>query len=387
MDLLARLQRLQGAGPLAHGAPPAPRPPPAAVPALQVPDTVVDAQASVGAERPLDARTAAARTLARLALDPGLHGVEPARALLLDTETTGLAGGAGTLPFLIGLAWFEDASLRVRQLFLGQPGAERPLLEELAARLRTASVLVTFNGKSFDWPLLRTRFVLNRLPPPPLPPHLDLLHCARRVFKRRPEASRLKQLEVSVLGFERHGDIDGALIPAVYFDWLRRGARGLLDQVFAHNAQDVVSMAAVLAALCRRVEAPEAHDHAPDCLSVAELALRAGDEAEAARFALAAAQRAACPAVGTEARLLLARLALRRREAHAAREHLEGAMALREVPEALRLQVHLALARLCEHRLKDPGAALRHAEAGARGEGPLASARRLERLRARAAAS
>ena len=123
--------------------------------------------------------------MASLALDPRLAGVDFRRVLYLDTETTGLAGGTGTVPFLVGLAWFEERSLRVHQLFLRRLGEEAPMLRVLAERMAESSCLVTFNGKSFDWPLLRTRFVLNRVPVPAELPHLDLLHCARRVFKHR----------------------------------------------------------------------------------------------------------------------------------------------------------------------------------------------------------
>src|SRR5262245_28950257 len=137
--------------------------------------------------------------VAALALDPSLAGAAPERALLLDTETTGLAGGAGTLPFLFGLGWFEPGgSLHLEQLFLARPGEERPMLARLTERLSSASCIVSFNGKSYDWPLLRTRFVMNRMPVPTPPPHLDLLHCARRAFRHRCESARLVELETTV---------------------------------------------------------------------------------------------------------------------------------------------------------------------------------------------
>lgn len=348
-----------------------------------MPDALHGPEAAVGAVRPLEARALSPHALATLACDPGLAGAAPQGALFFDTETTGLQGGAGTLPFLIGLAWFEGEAMRVRQLFLGQPGAERPLLEELAARLSTASLVVSFNGKSFDWPLLRTRFVLNRLPVPALPPHLDLRHCARRVFKRRPHAGRLQELEQSVLGHRRVGDIEGALIPAVYFDWLRRGQRGLLDRVFAHNAQDVVSMAAVLVALARRLDSPAAHDAPEDCLAVAELFEKHQRDDEAARFALHAAEHAACARTSAEARLFAARLAARKKDFLGARRLLERATAEAGAPRDVRAALHLKLSQLCEHRFKDFPAAAHHADLGAVAEAPAAAAHRRERLQAR----
>ncbi|MBS1152238.1 MAG: Glutamate synthase large chain, partial [Myxococcaceae bacterium] len=181
-------------------------------------------------------RVAAARivqgaTVASLALDASLAELDLSRMLMIDTETTGLQGGAGTLPWVIGISWFEGELLVVRQLFLGRPGAEAPLLRMLAEKIEAASVLVTFNGKCFDWPLLRTRFVLNRIAAPAPRPHLDLLHCARRIFKRRLGGTRLQDLEAAVLGFQREGDIAGADIPAVYFDWLRSGLSAQVERV------------------------------------------------------------------------------------------------------------------------------------------------------------
>ena len=133
--------------------------------------------------------------LAQLALDPALETIDLRRALFFDTETTGLAGGTGTVPFLIGIGWFEDESMRIQQLFLPEMGREAPMLHWLRERVQQSSCVVSFNGKAFDWPLLRTRFVLNRVPAPVLPPHLDLLHCARRVLRQRLRSVRLVELE------------------------------------------------------------------------------------------------------------------------------------------------------------------------------------------------
>jgi uncharacterized protein YprB with RNaseH-like and TPR domain len=330
------------------------------------------------------ARTASAQTLSRLSLDPSLRDVDPRSMLFVDTETTGLRGGAGTLPFLIGLAWFEGDSLKVCQLFLGQPGEERPLLSMLAQRLAASELWVTFNGKCFDWPLLKTRYVMNRLPVPPARPHLDLLHCARRVFKRRLRATRLVDLEAEVLGFAREGDLDGGEIPAVYFDWLRRGARGLLQVVLEHNVRDLVSMAAVLAELCRRYEAPSDEDAAADCLSLARVAWRANDFERATALSTIAASRAVDPAVEFEANLLAARCAIRARDFHQAVSLARLAAFDGRLPWLQRAQAHLILARLFEHRLKDGEAALVHARLSSAAEAADVHARRVARLEARA---
>ncbi len=331
------------------------------------------------------ARVAQAATLASLALDATLAGVDPSRMLLVDTETTGLHGGSGTLPWVVGLSWFEDDLLLVRQLFLGEPGAERPLLHMLAEKIDAASVLVTFNGKCFDWPLLRTRFVLNRIAPPAPKPHLDLLHCARRIFKRRLGATRLQDLEAAVLGFHRAGDIPGSEIPAVYFDWLRSGDAVDVERVLEHNAQDLVSMAAILAELCRRFEGVSPDDAAEDCLSVARVAVRCDQPARAETFALAALERAGRPEVAFDALVLLAQRALKDRAWAEAAERLERAAALPDLDRERFAGAHLLLAKLCEHGLKDLPRALHHARHGTMAESAVAGAKRLARLTRRAA--
>lgn len=363
-----------------------------------------------------DAASVPGDSLALLSLDPRLADVDPTRLLFVDTETTGLHGGAGTLPFLIGLGWFEGGDLHVEQLFLPRPGQEVPLLQQLADRLARASLMVTFNGKCFDWPLLRTRLVMNRLPVPDAPAHLDLLHCARRLFKRRLPTTRLQDLERHVLGFHRLGDIDGALIPAAYFDYLRRGATAVIRQVLEHNALDVVTMAAVLAELSRRVELTHDDDTAEDCLSLAEVSARAGHLERAEALALLAAERASAEAPCTtessrsradptgrrpisqgaltlpplprepvkrtalDAWWLAARLAGKRRDWAAVAHRLNTALGLPGLGQEDVQALHLALSRVCEHRLKDRPRALVHARSGAAAEPPAAHARRVARL-------
>lgn len=332
-----------------------------------------------------EARIAQAATVASLALDESLADIDCSRMLMVDTETTGLHGGSGTLPWVIGASWFEGELLVVRQLFLGRPGAEGPLLRMLAEKMEACSVLVTFNGKCFDWPLLRTRFILNRIAPPSPKPHLDLLHCARRVFKRRLGGTRLQDLEVAVLGFRREGDIAGADIPAVYFDWLRSGMSEQVERVLEHNAQDLVSMAAILAELCRRFEGLQPDDAAEDCLSLARVAVRCDQLARAELFALAAVERSEVPRVAFEALVLLAQGAARRREFATAAQWLEQAAALPELGREEFAQTHVLLSKVAEHGLKDLGRALRHARLGSMAESAIASAKRIERLARRLA--
>ncbi len=333
-----------------------------------------------GKVRVAAARVVQSATVASLALDETLIDVDLSRMLMMDTETTGLHGGSGTLPWVVGVSWFEQEELIVRQLFLGRPGAERPLLKMLAEQMDAASVLVTFNGKCFDWPLLRTRFIMNRITPPPPKPHLDLLHCSRRIFKRRLGGTRLQDLEVAVLGFTRVGDIAGADIPAVYFDWLRSGVSAEVERVLEHNAQDLVSMAAILAELCRRFEGLTPEDPAEDCLSLARVAIRSNAPDRAEVFARAAVDRSLHPQIAFEALVLLAQQAGRSRDSHAAAQWLEQAAALPGLGRVSLAETHLLLAKVYEHGLKNLVKALHHARMGSMAEGSLASARRIDRL-------
>jgi uncharacterized protein YprB with RNaseH-like and TPR domain len=171
---------------------------------------------------------------------------EPSRLVYLDTETTGLAGGTGTCAFLIGIGAIEGSQFVVRQFFLRDYPEEKAALIALAEVLRTYDGVVTFNGKTFDVPLLETRYSLSRLKSPfngLL--HLDLLHPARQVWKLRLESCQLTNLEKEILGISRKGDVPGSEIPGIYFDYLRTGdARGL-QPVFYHNALDIVTLAAL----------------------------------------------------------------------------------------------------------------------------------------------
>ena len=194
------------------------------------------------------ARTAEAGLLALLALDPSLASVDLDRALYLDTETTGLSGGTGTVPFLLGLGFFDpDAgTFVVEQVLLRKFAHEPAMVEHVRARLEAASVIVTFNGKSFDMPLLRARATMSRLPPLPERPHLDLLHVARRIHKHRLASCALAKLEDHILGRARVGDVAGADIGAIYHHYVRTGDIAALEKVVEHNSLDVVSMLALV---------------------------------------------------------------------------------------------------------------------------------------------
>jgi uncharacterized protein YprB with RNaseH-like and TPR domain len=364
--------------------------------------------------------------LAALARDASLIDLDLSRALFLDTETTGLAGGTGTVAFLVGLARFVDGALCVEQLIVPELGQERAVLARLAERIAAASCVITYNGKSFDWPLLRTRFVLCRMPVPALPCHIDLLHAARSVWKQRMSSVRLTDVEREILHFERQDDIPGAEIPARYFAFLRDGSAERLAPVLEHNQNDVIALAALLGALITRFERVQDVKDPRDALAFGRIALRARDGERAlacARAALAAsgadesilsvqAVSSATPATlqrgwaqgvssatsaplqcapalapaqrdTVRAALLLASDVQRQLgDTIRAAELLETALLHTSAPP-LRAATHFALAKLYEHDHGALAAALRHARHTELIEGSLAHGRRLGRLHRR----
>lgn len=169
---------------------------------------------------------------------------DPEQWIFLDTETTGLAGGSGTYAFLVGLAWWEGGGLEVEQLFMRDFSEECSLLSALAERLAERRVLITFNGKSFDWPLLETRYRMSRKISPPCPrAHLDFLHPARNLWRLRLGSVRLSQLERHVLGWDRGADLMSDLIPRIYLDFIRGAPPERLIPVFHHNQMDLRGLA------------------------------------------------------------------------------------------------------------------------------------------------
>ncbi len=184
------------------------------------------------------------RALKLLMPDNANEIADPDQWLFLDTETTGLAGGSGTYPFLVGLAWWEDGGLEIEQLFMRDYDEERSLLHALKERMDEYPVLVTFNGKSFDWPLLETRYRMSRrVAAPTLRAHLDFLHPARNLWRLRLGSAKLSELERHVLGWDRGTDLTSGLIPQIYFNYLRGGPPEPLISVLNHNQMDLRGLA------------------------------------------------------------------------------------------------------------------------------------------------
>jgi uncharacterized protein YprB with RNaseH-like and TPR domain len=320
------------------------------------------------------ARHADPRLLSLLALDRAIAEVSLDGALFVDTETTALAGGTGTVPFLVGLAWFHGHTLVVEQLLVRRLGEEAPVLARVRERIERASLLVSFNGKSFDLPLLRTRFVMNRIEPPPARPHLDLLHVARRVHKARRMACRLVSLERDVLGFVRENDVPSGEVSSVYLHFLRTGDGEALRGVVDHNAWDVVTMASLLGLYGEPLSRTRLV--AEDLAGLAG-ALHQGGDAEAAMEAATLAVDRGLGVVALRARARVAKARGDRDRALLDWEAIERAGGTDED--------RLELAKLYEHHVRDPGLALAVAARGTSEDEPAREKRRrrLEKKRER----
>lgn len=214
----------------------------------------------------------------------GLKGEPPARwadVLFLDTETTGLAGGTGTYVFLIGLAHLEEGELVLRQHLLRDLGAESAFVEHLKSEFEPFRACASYNGKTFDIPLLRTRFVMAIRSELTIDEsHLDLLHPARRLWKDRFGSTTLRQLEESVLDDGRTEDIPGSLIPDAYFHYLRKGDDAIIKPVLEHNKRDVVSLVRIADRVARAVleaRTGRAPAHAPAAYALARVFERTGE--------------------------------------------------------------------------------------------------------------
>jgi uncharacterized protein len=226
--------------------------------------------------------------ISQWAHDPQISALPISRFAFLDTETSGLSGGTGTYAFLVGAARFMDGKFVLQQFFMRDPAEEPALLEGLANFLAPCNALVTFNGKAFDAPLLRTRYTIHSIPNPFSDfSHLDLLPLARRLWRDRLESRALKYLEEHVLGLTRSSEeVPGYEIPFLYFDYLRTGDARPLGGVFYHNAMDVVAMATLLAHVNEMMENPYNGrvQHGLDFVALGKLFEDLGHWDEAARL-------------------------------------------------------------------------------------------------------
>jgi uncharacterized protein YprB with RNaseH-like and TPR domain len=207
-------------------------------------------------------------------------GTDPARMVFMDTETTGLAGGAGTLAFLVGVGFYAEGEFVLRQFFLPDPAGEAAMLEDSLEGMEQSSALVTFNGRAFDVPILQSRAGqrLRRFDALAQVPQLDLLQHARRLWRGRLESCSLRSLENELLDVRRASeDVPSSLIPEIYREYLMRGDARPLSGVFYHNIQDILSMAVLAAQIAERFSLPVGQIEDPlDALALAFIHRRLG---------------------------------------------------------------------------------------------------------------
>jgi uncharacterized protein YprB with RNaseH-like and TPR domain len=301
----------------------------------------------------------------------------------LDTETTGLAGGTGTCAFLIGIGRITPEGFRVRQFFMRDYGEEASALDAVARHLASFRVMITYNGRTYDQPLLETRYRLNRAPTPfAAMDHLDLLHGARRLWKLRFDSCRLVDLENQVLGVERIGDLAGALIPYVYFEYLRTKEAARMIPIFHHNATDILTLACLtgIVPYAFRDAGRSSLKNGPELAGIARW-LRAAGEFEQAR----ALFRRAIDA-GLKDELLFQTLwdvAAIERKLGAIDAAIVVWRDLAESPNKFRVQAMEELAKHYEHRDKDCGRALEMTRAALELDESAELRKREERLQRR----
>ncbi|HEY6509855.1 MAG TPA: ribonuclease H-like domain-containing protein [Vicinamibacterales bacterium] len=297
--------------------------------------------------------------------------------LFVDLETTGLMGGAGTYAFLVGCAWFDGGTFRMRQYLMSSVTGERGLLLALADLVRDTGTVVTYNGKSFDLPLIETRFLFHRMTSPFAGmPHVDMLHPARRLWRplgndappapsrlgmpMAESACRLTTLERTLWGFEREGDVPGYEIPERYFAFVRSGDARPLDAVLEHNRLDLLSLACVTAHACQMLDAGPFGARSPrEALGLGRIFL-SGGRLDEARECFAAASGLQAPALGTPAPMVqvealraFALVSRRQRRFDEAAAAWQRVVDLPESPAPIVREATEALAVHYEHRRRD----------------------------------
>jgi uncharacterized protein YprB with RNaseH-like and TPR domain len=284
---------------------------------------------------------------------------DPGSVAYVDTETTGLSGGAGTYVFAAAVARPIDCGLRVAQVFLPQPGMEAAFLHALQAEIEPAEALATFNGSSFDLPVLRTRWVMARMPGElACPPHVDLLTLVRALYRHRLESCNLRSVEERLLGYEREEPISSAQVPDAYFEYLRQGASPFLEAALEHNRLDVISLVHLHSRLLGRLRGGDPGMDASDWLALGRHRYRRGARADGWRALRNATSFAQGEAAATAGLLMAKRLI--RRGSIAAADRLLGWLEARASED---VRVAVARARLFEWRRRDPQLALAVVEA------------------------
>lgn len=303
------------------------------------------------------------RILSVLARNEEFESLSLSGAVFIDLETTGLSGGTGTVPFLIGLGFFENDSLKIVQYFLNDLAAEALMLADLKQFLeeKNFTSVVSYNGKGFDLPLLETRFTLNRLPLRLSSlPHLDFIYSARHLWKHRYESCRLYELALNHLGADRAEDIPSEEIPWRYFQYLRTRDFSLIEPIFYHNQEDLMSLYGVVVAgallVSRTLEEEEVDIEATELLGVGKILERAGQVERSVTFYEKALSKQLPEPVSVRVRKNLAQYFKRHKQ-------WEKSLGLWQqlLENSEDLECFRELAIYFEHRLKNPEEALKYA--------------------------
>lgn len=305
---------------------------------------------------------ASLRAVAGWAQENTLAECQLEQLAFLDTETSGLAGGSGTYTFMIGVGRFDGDAFRLAQFFMRDPAEEPAQLAALCQFLQPCSILVTFNGKAFDAPLVNSRYIVNgQKSPLPHMGHIDLLPLARRLWRDRLPSRRLGNLEIEILGATRtEEDIPGWLIPSIYFDYLRSGDARPLKGVFYHNAMDVLAMAALLNHTTQMLADPlgNAVEHALDLVAIGKLYESLGEMEQAAQLFEQGMDRHDLPEEHyweTQRRLSFL---------HKRNHNFEAALKIWQLAaEGRQIYAHVELAKFYEHKARDFEQAIHWTEA------------------------
>lgn len=288
------------------------------------------------------------------------------RCLFLDTETTGLSHGAGTVAFLVGVGYVDGPELVIEQYLMREYADEPELIDRLSGRMEGFDCVCTFNGKTFDMPLLETRFTMCRMRDRWREmENLDLITSARRAWKLRLGSCRLSNLEAEILGMPREDDLPGREVPARYFEFMKTGDEALLTDIIDHNRQDIATLSTLLVKLCEINDRPDRLTDQRDQFSLGRSLERQG-ELKVARelYRVSAIPRPA----GTLAALTGERVAgmanwriyllcRKSRDWEGARDVLEQMLNRRQMPG----EACVALSKLYEHRFGDGKMALQYA--------------------------
>ena len=319
--------------------------------------------------------------LSRAPLDPAINDLSPVglrrmgwtggpfdvrKCLFMDTETTGLSGGAGTVAFLVGAGYVDGDGFAVEQFLMREYADEPEMIDRLAGLMEQFDCVCTFNGRKFDMPLLEARFTMCRMRQRWREmDNLDLLHPARRAWKLRIGSCRLSRIEAEILGMPRRDDLPGSEVPGRYFEFLKTGDEGLLEDIIEHNRQDIVSLQTLLVRLCAVNAEPEKLTDQRDLFSMGRTLERQGEWKPARElYRITALPRPR----GTLAALTGERIAgmANWRQYHILRRSGDCAGAIQVLKQMLQRRqmpgkVCVALSKLYEHKIKDCAAALEYA--------------------------